>query len=112
MAVAAEAAPLDRVFSALADPTRRGIITQLARGPATVTEIARPIAMSLPSVSRHLKVLEAAQLIRRERLGRVHRMHLRGEAMALAHDFLETYRGFWEGNLDALAAYLEDGADL
>jgi DNA-binding transcriptional ArsR family regulator len=95
------------VFSALADPTRRRILARLARGPAAVGEVARPIDMSLPAVSKHLDVLEQAGLIRRERDGRMLRCHLQPRPLEDASQFLERYRGFWEDRLDRLAEYVE-----
>ncbi len=94
-------------FQALADPTRRAILARLALGEASVGELAEPYAMSLPAVSKHLKVLEAAGLLARERDGRVHRCHLQPQAMRAAADWIAEYRRFWETQLDQLARYLE-----
>ncbi len=99
--------PLSTVFSALADPTRRAILARLALGETTVSELAKPFDMSLPAVSKHLKVLERAGLLARARQGRVHRCQLDGRTMREAADWIEHYRVFWEGQIDALAAYLE-----
>lgn len=99
----------DAVFAALADPTRRRILQRLARGPATVGELARPFAMSLPAVSKHLGVLERAGLLRRERAGRRWRCHLEARPLESASQFIARVRGFWEGTLARLAAYVEDG---
>jgi DNA-binding transcriptional ArsR family regulator len=98
---------LDRTFAALADPTRRSILAQLAKtGSERVTDLARPHAMSLAAVSKHLIVLEKAGLVRREKLGRVHSLTLDAQPMREAEAWLETYRQFWEGNLDQFESYL------
>ena len=94
---------MDRVFGALADPTRRAILERLMAGEAGATELARPFAMSQPAVSRHLRVLREAGLIEKRVHGRNHWCVLRGEAIGDAAAWLERYRGFWEGRLDALA---------
>lgn len=98
---------LDLTFAALADPTRRGILQRLCAGEARVTDLARPYSMSLPAVSKHLRQLERAGLLERRRAGREHRIRLRPEPMRDAARWIETYRRFWEGSLDRLAAYLE-----
>lgn len=98
---------LDAVFAALSDSTRRAIIARLAGGPATVSELAEPFAMSLPAVSKHLKVLEQAGLLDRKRVGRTHTMHLDPNAMDTADEWLQRTRAFWESRLDALARYLD-----
>jgi DNA-binding transcriptional ArsR family regulator len=98
---------LDRTFAALADPTRRRILAHLTRGSRRVTHLARPHAMSLPAVSKHLRVLEKAGLLRRRRYGRVHEMQLDAEPLKKAAQWVEEYRKFWEGSIDRLAAYLE-----
>ncbi len=98
---------LDATFGALADPTRRAILARLALGEATVTELATPFDVSLPAVSKHLRVLESAGLLRREIDGRVHRCRLAALPMKDAAAWIETYRAFWETQLDALARYLE-----
>jgi DNA-binding transcriptional ArsR family regulator len=98
---------LNRTFAALADPTRRRILAHLARGDRRVTDLARPHAMSLPAVSKHLRVLEKAGLLRRRRYGRVHEMQLDAKPLKKAAQWVEEYRKFWEGSLDRLAAYLE-----
>jgi DNA-binding transcriptional ArsR family regulator len=81
--------PLDRTFQALADPTRRAILVRLARGPATVGELAEPFAMSLPAISRHLRVLVEAALILNDRAGKHRRCRLRPEALGGARDWLD-----------------------
>jgi DNA-binding transcriptional ArsR family regulator len=98
---------LNRTFAALADPTRRRILAHLAKGDRCVTDLARPHAMSLPAVSKHLRVLQKAGLIRRRRYGRVHQLNLEAKPMQQALQWIEAYRKFWEGSLDRLAAYLE-----
>ena len=98
---------LNRTFAALADPTRRHILAHLARGDRRVTDLARPHAMSLPAVSKHLRVLEKAGLLRRRRYGRVHEMQLDAKPLKQAAQWVEEYRKFWERSLDRLAAYLE-----
>src|SRR5437660_9982339 len=98
---------LNRTFAALADPTRRRILAHLARGDKRVTHLARPHAMSLPAVSKHLRVLEKAGLLRRRRYGRVHEMQLDARPLKQAAQWVEEYRKFWEASLDRLAAYLE-----
>jgi DNA-binding transcriptional ArsR family regulator len=98
---------LNRTFAALADPTRRQILAHLARGDRRVTDLARPHNMSLPAVSKHLRVLENAGLLRRRRFGRVHEMRLNAEPLKKAAQWVEEYRKFWEGSLDRLADYLE-----
>jgi DNA-binding transcriptional ArsR family regulator len=101
---------LNQTFAALADPTRRRILAHLARGDRCVTHLARPHAMSLPAVSKHLRVLEKAGLLRRRRYGRVHEMQLDAKPLREAAQWVEEYRKFWEGSLDRLAAYLEKTA--
>src|SRR5213593_481826 len=98
---------LNRTFAALADPTRRRILAHLARGDKCVTHLARPHAMSLPAVSKHLRVLEKAGLLRRRRYGRVHEIQLEARPLKQAAQWVEEYRKFWEGSLDLLADYLE-----
>jgi DNA-binding transcriptional ArsR family regulator len=98
---------LDRTFGALADPTRRRILSQLAKGEECVTELARPHAISLAAVSKHLIVLEKAGLVRRRRQGRVHSLGLVVKPMQEAQAWINRYRKFWEGNLDQFAKYLD-----
>ena len=99
---------LDRTFAALADPTRRRILAQLARkGEECVTELAKPHDMSLAAVSKHLIVLEKAGLVKRRKDGRVHSMALDPKPMKEAQEWLEHYRKFWEGNLDQFEKYLD-----
>jgi len=98
---------LNRTFAALADPTRRRILAHLTRGDKRVTHLARPHDMSLPAVSKHLRVLENAGLLLRRRYGRVHQMQLNAKPLRQAAEWVEGYRKFWEGSLDRLAEYLE-----
>ncbi|MCG8353396.1 MAG: metalloregulator ArsR/SmtB family transcription factor [Chloroflexales bacterium] len=99
---------LDEVFAALSDPTRRAILDRLALGEAAVTELAAPFAMSLPAVSKHLRVLESAGLIVREKRGRVYHCRLQPMSMQQAATWLDRYRQFWEGQFDALDKYLKE----
>jgi DNA-binding transcriptional ArsR family regulator len=100
-------APLDATFGALADPTRRAILARLAQGEAMITELAEPFRVSLPAISKHVRVLEAAGLLEREIYGRVHRCRLAAGPMKNAAAWIERYRSFWESQFDALAKYLE-----
>ena len=97
---------MDLVFHALADRTRRSLLRRLGRGPAMVTELAQPFTMSLPAVSKHLRVLERARLVSRKIDGRVHRCALDTEALSEVEGWLRERREFWEHTLDALAAHL------
>ena len=99
---------LDRTFAALADPTRRAVLAQLRDGPATVSQVAQPIEMTLYGVSKHVRVLERAGLVRREIRGREHYLHLHAENLERAAEFTEHYRAFWEARLDALAEHVEN----
>ncbi len=105
-------ADLDSAFAALADGTRRAIVERLAVGEACVTDLAAPFRMSLPAVSKHLRVLEDAGLVRRRREGRTHYLSLAGEPMAAAAQWLEQHRRFWEGSFDRLAAMLAEEAQI
>jgi len=102
---------LDATFSALADPTRRAIVARLSKGSATVNELAEPFDISLPAISRHLKVLEGANLIRREVEAQKRRCHLRPESLEKASSWIENYRRFWSENFDMLDAYLSETAN-
>jgi DNA-binding transcriptional ArsR family regulator len=99
---------LSTTLSALADPTRRAIVARLARGEATVTELARPFEMSLPAVSKHLKVLERAGLITRGRNAQWRPCRLRPEPLQDVDEWLERYRRFWEESFDRLDEYLKE----
>ena len=98
---------LDRTFAALSDSTRRAILARLAEGETTVGELARPFRMSRPAISKHLRVLERAGLVQRQREGRVSRCELHAEPMRDAAQWIERYREFWGDRLDSLARYLE-----
>jgi DNA-binding transcriptional ArsR family regulator len=97
---------LNSVFSALADPTRRQILTRLSEGDATVGELAEPFDVSLPAISKHLAVLEGAGLVTRERDGRTRRCHLVAEPMQEALQWIAQYGRFWEAQLDSLESVL------
>jgi DNA-binding transcriptional ArsR family regulator len=115
----AEVDNLGSTFAALADPTRRAILARLARGEASVTELAQPFEMSLPAVSKHLKVLERAGLIARGREAQWRPCRLQAGPLKGADEWLEQYRRFWEESFDRLGEYLhevqqrekEDGRD-
>lgn len=97
---------LDATFAALADPTRRAMLKRLHRGPASVKELADPFEVSLPAISKHLRVLERAGLLKRKKEGRVHRLSLLAGPLKDAAEWLAEYRIFWERQLDSLADYL------
>ena len=100
---------LDRTFAALADPTRRALIARLSsRDSLSVSELAKPFAMSLPAIMKHLGVLSDAGLVAREKTGRVVACRLTAKPMRQAMDWLEGHRRFWSNNLDRLAAFVED----
>ncbi|MEP6504255.1 MAG: metalloregulator ArsR/SmtB family transcription factor [Betaproteobacteria bacterium] len=98
--------PLDRVFQALSDPSRRTIVERLSQGDASVSELARPLAMSLAAVVQHVQLLEASGLIRTEKVGRVRNCTLDRAVLAQAEQWLTQRRAFWEDNLDRLGAVL------
>jgi DNA-binding transcriptional ArsR family regulator len=100
--------PLDTVFSALADPTRRAIVAALAAGGRPVSALAEPFGMTLPGVMKHLRTLEDAGLVTREKQGRVVTCSLSAAPMRQAMDWLAKYERFWSGRLDALARYVEN----
>lgn len=107
-----QAGPLDRMFQALADPTRRVMVERLARGPASVSELAAPLNMSLPAVVQHLQMLEASGLVRTEKVGRVRTCQLEPGALQLAEQWINDRRLQWERRLDRLGAFLaEDASD-
>lgn len=99
---------LDHVFHALADPTRRGIVERLIQGPASVTELARPLTMALPSVVQHLRVLEDCGLIRTKKVGRVRTCRVEPAALGTAEEWIAQQRALWEDRLDRLDAYLKE----
>lgn len=98
---------LSVIFAALADPTRRAILARLSEGDATVTELAEPFSISLPAISRHLKVLEAAGLISRTRSAQWRSSRLEPEPLREATEWMERYRVFWDASLDRLDAHLK-----
>jgi DNA-binding transcriptional ArsR family regulator len=99
---------LNATFAALADPTRRAILSRLATGQLSVTELAEPFAMSQPAISKHLKVLERAGLISRRRDAQRRPRQLEAKPLAEATEWLDRYREFWEGNYQRLDALLEE----
>ena len=99
-------AALDATFAALADPARRAMLSQLTRGPAAVTKLARPLSMSLPAVMQHLAVLEQAGLVGSHKLGRVRLCRLEPQALSQAEQWINQRRGEWERRLDRLGDYL------
>jgi DNA-binding transcriptional ArsR family regulator len=100
--------PLSTTFAALADPTRRAILKRLSTGEKSVMELAKPFEMTLPAISKHLKVLERAGLIRRSREAQWRPCRLRAAPLKKASDWIEAYRQFWEERLDRLEDYLHD----
>ena len=96
-----------RIFSALADPTRRRILSQLATGTErSVNEVAKPFRISLPAVSRHIRILESARLIERRRIGRVHLIRVRPEGVVVARDWLASFSAEWDRSFDKLEKLL------
>src|SRR5918997_5780091 len=102
---------VDRVFHALADPNRRVIVERLSRGPATVSELAQPLPMSLPAVVQHLHVLEGSGLVRSEKVGRVRTCRIEPVALRPVERWISARRTSWERRLDRLGEYLAEGAD-
>ncbi len=102
---------LDTTFAALADPTRRAILARLASGECTISELAEPFDMSLPAVSKHVRVLEHARLLVREVDGRVHRCNIDPQPIVSAASWIDEMRHFWETRLSALADYLDQMED-
>ena len=98
---------LDRLFHALADPTRRAMMERLSRGPAPVSELARPLPMSLPAAMQHLGVLEAAGLVRSEKVGRVRTCAIEPQALSQVEQWVNARRSEWEQRLDRLGEYLK-----
>ncbi len=99
---------LDRIFQALADPTRRNLVERLIRGPASVSDLAQPLAMSLPAVMQHLGVLEASSLIRSEKVGRVRTCRIEPGTLRMAEDWIAAQRTEWERRLDQLGDFLAE----
>jgi DNA-binding transcriptional ArsR family regulator len=102
-----ESSRLDLAFQALADPTRRGMLARLSRGPASVSELALPYRMTLPAVMQHLQQLEASGLVRSEKKGRVRTCQLEPKALSKAETWIAEQRELWEGRLDRLEDYLQ-----
>jgi len=100
--------PLDLAFQALGDPTRRALVERLAGGPATVSELAQPLPMSLPGVMLHLKVLEDCGLVRSEKKGRVRTCRIDPKMLSQAEHWVAERRASWERNLDRLGAFLDE----
>ena len=98
---------LDSTYQALADPTRRAIVERLTRGPASVSELARPLPMSLPAVVQHLAVLQASGLVRSEKVGRIRTCRIEPRALSTAEQWISERRAEWERRLDRLGDYLE-----
>jgi DNA-binding transcriptional ArsR family regulator len=99
-------ASLDMMFQALADPSRRAMVERLCRGPASVSELAEPLEMSLPAVLQHLQLLEASGLIKTEKVGRVRSCSVQSKALRRAEDWIIARRNTWERRFDRLGAYL------
>lgn len=103
--------PLDRVFQALADPSRRVMVERLTRGPASVSELAEPLPMSLQAVVQHLQVLEASGLVHTEKVGRVRTCRIEAQALRTAEQWINERRMSWERRLDRLGDYLAEHPD-
>ncbi|MET3896827.1 DNA-binding transcriptional ArsR family regulator [Devosia sp. UYZn731] len=102
---------LDLMFQALADPTRRGMVERLSQGPVSVSELARPFAMSLPAVVQHLQMLEASGLVSSEKVGRVRTVRIEAEALSQAEQWINERRTNWVKRLDRLGDFLAATAD-
>ena len=102
---------LDLTFSALSDPTRRAIISRLAEGEAAINELASPFDMSLPAVTKHIRILEKAGLLTRKKQGRVQYCRLNAAPMRDAASWLAFYQKFWDAKLDSLAVFLEENSE-
>ena len=102
---------VDRIFAALADPSRRLMVERLSRGPASISELARPLPMSLPAVVQHLQVLEASGLVRSEKIGRVRTCEIEPAALRPVEQWIGARRSNWERRLDRLGDYLAEGDD-
>jgi DNA-binding transcriptional ArsR family regulator len=107
----AEREPVDRVLHALADPNRRGIVERLSLGPATVSELAEPLPMSLSAVVQHLEVLQVSGLVSSEKLGRVRTCRIEPRALRSLEQWIGARRSSWESRLDRLGEYLAEGND-
>src|SRR6266542_5348338 len=106
-----QSAALDLMFQALADPSRRAMVGRLSRGPASVSELAKPLSMSLPAVVQHLQVLEASGLVRSAKVGRVRTCRIEPKALRTAEDWIAERRTSWERRLDRLGEYLAEHPD-
>lgn len=104
-------ATLDLAFQALADPSRRAMVDRLVHGPATVSELAKPLAMSLPAVMQHLAVLEASGLVKSEKVGRVRTCAIDPQVLSQAEKWIAERRALWERRLDRLGQFLEETKD-
>jgi DNA-binding transcriptional ArsR family regulator len=103
--------PLDLAFQALGDPSRRAMIEHLARGPASVSELAKPLDMSLPGVMQHLAILEQSGLVRSEKIGRVRTCHINPDKLSAAERWLNERRTQWEQRFDRLGQFLDQSED-
>lgn len=106
------AAPVDRVFQALADPTRRRMLEQLSRGPASVSDLAKPLEITLSAVVQHLALLESCGVVTTEKVGRVRTCRIEPQALTLAETWISERRAGWERRLDRLDAYLKANPEL
>jgi DNA-binding transcriptional ArsR family regulator len=104
-------AELDGAFAAIADPTRRSVLQRLGRGSATITELARPFGMSLPGMKKHVRILEEAELVRTEKVGRARRCSLGPRRLDDAHAWIESYRQMLDARLDRFGELLEETED-
>ena len=100
--------PLDLTFQALADPARRAIVERLTKGPASVSELAKPLPMSLPAVMLHLRVLEESGLVKSQKVGRVRTCRIEAQSLSQVERWITERRQMWERNLDRLGAFLDD----
>jgi DNA-binding transcriptional ArsR family regulator len=107
-----QVAPLDRVFHALADPSRRIMLERLSRGPASVSQLAEPLAMSLAAVVQHVQVLEASGLVRSEKVGRVRTCHIEPDVLQTAEHWISARRTVWARRLDRLGEYLAENTEV
>ena len=104
-------ARLDLAFHALAAPVRRGIVTRLSRGPASISELAAPFSVSLPAIVQHIQILETSGLVRTKKVGRVRTCHIQPAALKSTEDWIAKRRSTWERRLDALAKFLGEEND-
>ena len=111
MSAAAQSAALDSVFQALCDPVRRGMVDRLCRGPASVSELAKPLSMTLSAVVQHLQVLENSGLVRTQKEGRVRTCHIEATALRNAERWISSRRSQWENRFDRLGEYLAQQAE-